>query len=103
MAANAARSMTGPGSGLARLAATAMAGGALAYGAYNSLFTVEGGHRAVMYNRVVGVKEGVYPEGTHFMLPWFDQPTIFDVRTKPKKISSPTGTKDMQMVQISLR
>jgi len=30
-------------------------------------------------------------------------PTIFDIRTKPKVLASPTGTKDMQTVDITLR
>lgn len=103
-AAGAARNFSGPGAGaVGKLAATLFGAGAIAYGGYNSLFTCPGGHRAVMYNRVVGVKDAVYPEGMHFMIPWFETPTIFDVRTKPKKISSPTGTRDMQMVNISLR
>jgi len=29
------------------------------YGASNSLYNVEGGHRAIMFNRIVGVKEQV--------------------------------------------
>ncbi len=31
----------------------------IAYGGYNSLYTVEGGHRALLFNRLVGVKEEV--------------------------------------------
>ena len=34
-------------------------GGALLYGAANSLFNVEGGHRAIMFNRLSGVKDTV--------------------------------------------
>lgn len=45
----------------------------------------------------------MYEEGTHFKLPWFDIPHIFDVRTRPRQIQSLTGSKDLQMVQISLR
>lgn len=29
------------------------------YGAANSLYNVEGGHRAIMFNRIVGVKDQV--------------------------------------------
>jgi prohibitin 2 len=64
----------------------------------NSLYTVEGGHRAVMFSRLNGVEKSVIGEGTHIRLPWFQVPTIFDIRTKPKQIQSPTGTKDLQMV-----
>lgn len=31
----------------------------IAYGGYNSFYTVEGGHRALLFNRLVGVKEEV--------------------------------------------
>jgi hypothetical protein len=37
----------------------AVFGSVAVYGATNSLFNVEGGHRAVVFNRVVGVKEDV--------------------------------------------
>lgn len=69
----------------------------------NSIYSVQGGERAVMFNRISGVKETVFEEGTHFKLPWFDIPHIFDVRTRPRQIQSLTGSKDLQMVQISLR
>jgi prohibitin 2 len=72
-------------------------------GLYSSLFNVDGGHRAVMFNRIGGVSDQVLMEGTHVRIPWFQQPTIFDIRTKPKTIRSPTGTKDLQMVDITLR
>lgn len=30
------------------------------YGVANSLYNVEGGHRAVVFNRIVGIKEKVF-------------------------------------------
>ena len=36
-------------------------------------------HSAIVFNRIGGIKEEVYEEGTHFMLPWFERPIIFDV------------------------
>uniref|UniRef100_A0A8C0UZC5 Prohibitin n=1 Tax=Cyanistes caeruleus TaxID=156563 RepID=A0A8C0UZC5_CYACU len=33
----------------------------------------------------------------------FQYPIIYDIRARPRKISSPTGSKDLQMVNISLR
>jgi prohibitin 2 len=72
-------------------------------GVYSSLFNVDGGHRGVMFNRIGGVSDTVLTEGTHIRIPWFQYPTIFDIRTKPKTIRSPTGTKDLQMVDITLR
>jgi len=77
--------------------------GGLCFGAYNSLFTIEGGHRAVMFNKFTGVSPEIYNEGTKIRIPWVENPTIFDIRTKPKAFRSPTGTRDLQMVDITLR
>ncbi|XP_058020192.1 LOW QUALITY PROTEIN: prohibitin-2-like [Ahaetulla prasina] len=78
--------------------------GAAAYGIQESVFTVEEGQRAIFFNRIGGVQEDtVLSEGLHFRIPWFQCPIIYDIRARPRKISSPTGSKDLQMVQISLR
>lgn len=61
------------------------------------------GERAIVFNRLVGVKETVYAEGTHMVIPYFEWPIIFDVRTRPRAIKSQTGTRDLQMVDIGLR
>jgi prohibitin 2 len=68
-----------------------------------SLFNVDGGHRAIKYTRLHGVREEVYNEGTHFVIPWFESPIVFDIRAKPRNIASLTGTKDLQMVNITCR
>ena len=54
---------------------------------------VDGGERAVMYDRVQGVLENPIGEGTHFRIPWFQTPNVMDIRTRPRSISSVTGTK----------
>ncbi|XP_072280002.1 prohibitin-2 [Pyxicephalus adspersus] len=78
--------------------------GALGYAIKESVFTVDGGHRAIFFNRIGGVqKDTILTEGLHFRLPWFQYPIIYDIRAKPRKISSPTGSKDLQMVNITLR
>lgn len=79
----------------------ALVGGGLALNA--SLFNVDGGHRAIKYTRLHGVTEEVYPEGTHLMVPWFETPIVYDIRAKPRNIASLTGTKDLQMVNITCR
>lgn len=78
-----------------------LAGGGLVLS--QSLFNVDGGHRAIKYTRLSGIKPGIYPEGTHFRIPWFETPIIYDVRAKPRNIASLTGTKDLQMVNITCR
>jgi len=69
----------------------------------NSLFNVDGGHRAIKYTRLSGVKKEIYNEGTHLRIPWFETPIDYDVRAIPRNIASLTGTKDLQMVNITCR
>ncbi|KAK9904864.1 hypothetical protein WJX75_004202 [Coccomyxa subellipsoidea] len=71
--------------------------------AQSSLYTVDGGERAVIYDRIRGVLDEPVGEGTHFRVPWLQSPNVMDIRTRPRTISSVTGTKDLQMVNISLR
>merc|ERR1719489_711815 len=73
------------------------------YGLQQSMFTVDGGHRSIMFNRIGGIQDYSLSEGLHFKLPWFQYPIIYDIRARPRKITSPTGSKDLQMVNISLR
>ncbi|UXI19050.1 uncharacterized protein NH340_JMT04993 [Sarcoptes scabiei] len=77
--------------------------GGLGYAATQSVYTVDGGHRAIIFSRIGGVQQQVYSEGLHFRIPWFQWPIIYDIRSRPRKLSSPTGSKDLQMVNISLR
>lgn len=41
---------------------------------------VEGGHRAIIFNRIGGVQNDIYTEGLHFRIPWFQYPIIYDIR-----------------------
>lgn len=68
-----------------------------------SMYDVRGGTRAVIFDRLSGVKETVVNEGTHFLIPWLQKSIIYDVRTKPRNISTTTGSKDLQMVSLTLR
>ncbi|KAF3928684.1 Prohibitin [Arthrobotrys entomopaga] len=68
-----------------------------------SLYDVKGGSRAVIFDRLSGVKEQVVNEGTHLLIPWLQKAIIYDVRTKPRNISTTTGSKDLQMVSLTLR
>mmetsp|Transcript_18138 Transcript_18138/g.25149 ORF Transcript_18138/g.25149 Transcript_18138/m.25149 type:complete len:322 (-) Transcript_18138:128-1093(-) len=87
----------------ARAVSSAIAAGALGYGAYNSVYTVQGGHRAVVYNRITGMKDTVYGEGLNFNIPWFERPVMYDIRTRPVNLQTLTGSKDLQMVTIAIR
>lgn len=64
---------------------------------------VDGGERAVIFDRFEGVKKQTTGEGTHILVPWLQKPFVMDIRTRPRSISSVTGTKDLQMVNITVR
>lgn len=68
-----------------------------------SIYDVKGGTRAVIFDRLSGVKDSVVNEGTHFLVPWLQKAIVYDVRTKPRNISTTTGSKDLQMVSLTLR
>merc|ERR1711966_158690 len=68
-----------------------------------SMYDVDGGKAAVMFDRFRGVLPKAVGEGTHFLVPFIQNPTVYDIRTRPKSISSVTGTKDLQQVNLTLR
>ncbi len=47
------------GNAMGGLGRALLLGGATIYGAANSLFNVEGGHRAIVFNRLSGIKDMV--------------------------------------------
>lgn len=34
------------------------------------------------------------------MIPWFERPTIYDVRARPHLVESTSGSRDLQMVKF---
>ncbi|XP_038880585.1 prohibitin-3, mitochondrial [Benincasa hispida] len=88
---------------LTNIARAAFGLGAAASVLNASLYTVDGGERAVLFDRFRGVIDETVGEGTHFLIPWLQKPFIFDIRTRPHTFSSVSGTKDLQMVNLSLR
>jgi prohibitin 1 len=67
------------------------------------VFVVDGGERALKYDKLRGVQNKLYGEGMHFYIPFFQEPRIFEIRTRPQVIHSTTGTRDMQTVNLALR
>jgi len=83
-----------------------MGGGALVGGWWclsQAYYTVDAGHLALKYNRLSGVGGDTHREGLNFLIPWVERPIIFDCRARPHTMTSLTGSKDLQMVNISLR
>jgi prohibitin 2 len=78
--------------------------GALRYGETAlPYYNVQGGQRAVVYSRFSGVQMDVKEEGMHYKTPWFDRPTIFNVKFEPYLLRSMSGSRDLQMVDMQLR
>eukprot|EP00668_Euglena_longa_P014920 GGOE01018957.1.p1 GENE.GGOE01018957.1~~GGOE01018957.1.p1 ORF type:complete len:300 (-),score=61.56 GGOE01018957.1:229-1101(-) len=69
----------------------------------NSFFFVEGGHKAIVFNAFSGLGNRVYSPGMNFKLPFVEWPIIYDCRTRPSEISSASGSRDLQMVDLTLR
>ena len=61
--------------------------------AFNGLFVVDGGSRAVIFDRFTGVKPNVIGEGTHFLIPWVQKAIIYDIRSRPRNVPVITGSK----------
>merc|ERR1712153_266742 len=76
--------------------------GAISVGS-QAFYTVPGGHRVVVYDRLSGVDMEVKNEGLHLMIPWLQRPNMFDIRTRPFELTSLTGSRDLQMVNMRLR
>lgn len=84
-------------------AAAATAGIVGLYTIQDCFYTVNPGHKAVKFNRIGGVGQTIYSEGLHLKVPWLEWPLIYDVRQRPYTVSSPSGSKDLQTVNLSLR
>ncbi|XP_076901584.1 prohibitin-4, mitochondrial-like [Bidens hawaiensis] len=74
-----------------------------AIAAESAFYTVDGGERAVLFDRFRGVLDDTVGEGSHFLIPLIQTPYIFDIRTRHHTFSSVSGTKDLQMVNLTLR
>lgn len=92
-----------PSGPLKSIGALIAGGVGIAWLGLNCLFNVEGGRRGIVFNRFLGIKETVYPEGTHLLVPWLERPIIYNVRARAMSIPSQSGSKDLQMVNITLR
>jgi prohibitin 2 len=68
-----------------------------------SVYYVDTGHKAIKFNKLMGVRPEVYREGFHLKMPWFERPIIYNVKSQPTKIESTTGSFDLQQVRIALR
>jgi prohibitin 1 len=66
-------------------------------------YVVDGGERALIFNKIGGLSEKVRGEGMHLIVPFFQEPIILDVRLTPNVLETSSPTKDLQNVEISVR
>jgi len=70
---------------------------------YHSIYNVEGGHKAIIFSRYSGVLNEIFSEGMHLKIPWLHIPIIYNVRTRATAIPFLTGSKDLQLVNLTVR
>lgn len=75
----------------------------MGYGFWKTaVFKVDPGQNAIVFSKLTGMKNSVLREGWHLLLPWFERPIIYDVKSHPRVFSNTSGTRDLQMVDIQL-
>jgi len=86
-----------------KLTVGGLAFSALGYLGNEMLYDVQGGERAVIFDKFGGIQEEVKGEGMHFRIPYVQDPKIYSVRIMPKTIDVQTPSKDLQRVNATLR
>jgi len=69
----------------------------------STIYDVDGGEAAIIFNQFKGVLDTVKGEGTHFMIPFIEKPIMFDIKSRPRSVPVSTGSKDLQTVHLTLR
>lgn len=81
----------GGGGGLGMVLGAAGVGALGIYGLSHSLVTVQPGHLGIKYNRLSGLAEkATLTEGLNLVVPWLERAIVYDVRTRPQLINSPS-------------
>ena len=87
-----------------RSAVALLFGGAVFAGVvYNSVYTVQGGYKAIKFNILAGLDTKSFGPGTHLRIPFVERPIQFDVRQQPVSIQSSQGSRDLQIVNTTVR
>ena len=55
-------------------------------------YVVDGGEKALVFDKLRGLKQKVYGEGLHFKIPLIQDPIIFDVRLTPNVLETKSAT-----------
>ncbi|KAK7826652.1 hypothetical protein U0070_007814 [Myodes glareolus] len=68
----------------------------------SALYSMDAGHRAVIFDQFCGIQGIVVGEGTHLLIPWVQKPVIFDCRFQPRNALVITGSKDLQNINMTI-
>lgn len=71
--------------------------------ALNFIYVVDGGERVIIFDKTRGLQSKVNGEGMHFRIPILHEPRRFEIRSRPRMITSATPSKDMQQINLSVR
>ena len=63
---------------------------------YKSWVLVGAGERAVVFNRFSGVEYGQLGEGLHFVMPWVQDPTLYDIKSQTYTMSGSANESNSQ-------
>jgi len=69
----------------------------------DTIYDVDGGEAAIIFDKFRGVLDTVTGEGMHFKVPFIQDPIIFDIKSRPRSVPVTTGSKDLQTVNLTLR
>lgn len=72
-------------------------------GVKQTLFVVQAGEGVVKWDRFRSVIPTPLEEGIHLRIPFIQKLYMYDIKIKPREISTRSGTKDQQQVNIKLR
>lgn len=67
------------------------AAGTILMGSYffkKCLYQVDTGEKAIKFNKISGVGTKVYKEGFHLLIPFIENPIIFNVKSQPVEYKS---------------
>ena len=77
--------------------------GVTGYTLYKGIYFVPGGHRAVKFNALTGLHNTSYGEGANLAIPYVETPVVLDIRNRAAEISSSSGSRDLQNIDMSVR
>lgn len=67
------------------------------------VFVNDPGERAILFNKLSGIKTTIKGEGINFKLPYIEDVIKYDIRLSPFNYYTFTATKDLQNVELRIR